>query len=442
MSGTRTTIHFISVLIMLIWSAVLLYFHASGRVNAYLPPDGIFRDMVLIAGVGMAVVALFNLFTTQAGDGGCASNGCDHDHGPEGHDHAHDHDHGHVHTKDCGHDHGHVHTKDCGHDHGHGHVHTKDCGHDHDHGHVHTKDCGHDHDHGHVHTKDCGHDHTHDHGHAHGHSHDHGHGILEESSWIVRIWAILMLIAPLTWAAFKTPDRFSANAVTNKGLYDPNYQDQTNSDKFDLRKTKPGAAPSVVAAVSPTQSDNSPSAATGKVERAAPAPTPMPDGALPPPAQFDKPEAVAKASPPPPDKARSVASFTLEDLKKQVPQSKEGNFILEVPELYYTGGDLEVQRVITGQPVETVAQVLPEKVNNADGHRLRIFRLMVQCCAADARPYSIPVDFGKKAPEFKDMSWVKVTGKMSFKKEGDQVVPIIEATSIEETPAPADAMIY
>ncbi len=422
MSGTRTTIHFIGVLIMLIWSAVLLYFHISGRVNAYLPPDGIFRDMVLVAGIGMGIVGLFNLFTTQADDGGCSSHGCDDDH-----------DHGHSHKEGCGHEHGHehghVHTKDFGHDHGHehGHVHTKDCGHDHghehDHGHVHTKDCGHDHGHTHEKAGCCGHDHSHDHGHAH--SHDHGHGILEESAWPGRLAAILMLIAPLTWAAFKSPDRYSGNAVVNKGLYNPNYEDKTNADKFDLRDKQPSAATAAV-----------------KTERAAPNPTPMPETAPPPPAQFNDADKVAKAAPPPADKAQSFGSFTLEDLKKQVPQNKKGDFILEVPEIYYTGGDLEVQKVITGQSVETTAQVLPEKVNNADGHRLRIFRLMVQCCAADARPYSIPVDFGKKAPEFKEMSWVKVTGKMSYKKEGDQVVPIIEAVSIEETPAPADAMIY
>ncbi len=151
---------------------------------------------------------------------------------------------------------------------------------------------------------------------------------------------------------------------------------------------------------------------------------------------------MAKAAPPPPEKASSYGKFTLEDLKKQVPQSKEGNFILEVPEIYYTAGDLEVQKVITGQAVETIAQVLPEKVNNADGHRLRVFRMLVQCCAADARPYSVPVDFGKKAPEYKDMTWIKVTGKMSYKQEGGQTVPIIEATKVEETTAPADAMIY
>lgn len=411
MSGTRTTIHFISVLIMLVWSAVLLYFHVSGRVAAYLPPDGIFRDMVLIAGIGMGVVALFNLFTTQANDGGCSSHGCDHDHG-DGHKHDHGHKEG---CCDHGHDHGHNHDA-CGHDHAH------ESSQDHEH--KHDGCCGHDHSHDHGHT----------HGHDHSHDHDHGHGILEESGWPGRIAAILMLIAPLTWAAFSSPDRYSANAVMNKGLYNPNYNDQTNADKFALRpadKGKPAAAAKTTAALPPATTD-----------RAAPAPTPMPAGPLPPPAQFADPAKVAQATPPPPDKAQSYGSFTLEDLKKQVPQSKEGNFILEVPEIYYTAGDLEVQKVITGQAVETVAQVLPEKVNNENGHRLRVFRLMVQCCAADARPYSVPVDFGKKAPDFKEMTWVKVVGKMGYKKEGDQTVPIIEATKIEETPAPADAMIY
>lgn len=415
MSGTRTLIHFLSVTLMLLWSAVLLYFYMSGRVAAYLPPDGIFRQMVLISGIGLAVVALFNLLTINSEDAGCEAHGCDHDHD-------HDHKHGgcgHDHKHDCGHDHGHDHKHEgcCGHDHDHDHDHKHgDCGHNHDHEHKHDGCCGHDHGHEHKH-EGCGHDHDHGHDHA---SHDHSHGILAESSWPGRIAAILVLAAPLTWAAFQTPDQYSANAIINKGLYNQNYASTTRADQFTLRAEAP----------------------TAKPERAAPKVTPLPNTPLPPPAQFEKPDAVAKATPKPPDKAQSYGSFTLEDLKKQVPQSKEGNFILEVPEIYYTAGDLEVQKVITGQAVETIAQVLPEKVNNADGHRLRVFRMMVQCCAADARPYSVPVDFGKKAPEYKDMTWIKVTGKMAYKQEGGQTVPIIEATKVEETTAPADAMIY
>ena len=68
--------------------------------------------------------------------------------------------------------------------------------------------------------------------------------------------------------------------------------------------------------------------------------------------------------------------------------------------------------------------------------------MLVQCCAADARPYSIPVEFAEKAPEFKEMTWVKVTGKMGYKQEGGQTVPMVEVKKIEETTAPDNAMIY
>jgi uncharacterized membrane protein YcgQ (UPF0703/DUF1980 family) len=139
---------------------------------------------------------------------------------------------------------------------------------------------------------------------------------------------------------------------------------------------------------------------------------------------------------------KSYGTFTLADLKAQVPQSKEGNFMLDVPEIYYTAGDKEVQSVLAGQPVETIAQVIPEKVNNEDGRRVRIVRLMIQCCAADARPFTIPVEFEKKAPEFKDMTWVKVVGKMAYKQESGQTVPVLEATGMTETAEPDSKMVY
>lgn len=408
MSGTRTFVHLISVALLLLWSAVLLYFYATGRVNQYLPGDGIFRPMVLVSGIGLAILGLFNLLTLGAEDAGCEG----HDHGPaktDGGDHGHHHHeggcgHDHAHEaghEGCGHDHHHA---GCGHDHGH-HHHDGGCGHDH--GAAKAGGCDHEHhhhDHGAAQAGCCGHDHG-------GQAHSHGHGVLEESGWTGRIVAILILAAPILWAAVRTPDRYSANAVINKGLYNQNYASTTRADQFTLRGE----------AAKPAAPTAAPTAAA-----AAPGATPAP----------------ATQAAPAAGSAQSYGSFTLEDLKQQVPQNSAGEFVLEVPEIYYTGGDIEVQKVITGQSIETTAQVLPEKVNNADGHRLRIFRMLVQCCAADARPYSIPVDFGKKAPEFKDMTWVKVHGTLSYQKEGDQTVPVIHASKIEETAAPDNAMIY
>lgn len=395
----KNLIHLVSVALLFLWGAVLLYFYASGRIVHYLPPDGIFRPMVLVAGVGLVIVGLFNLATIQYAAAGC-----------------------------CGHDHG----GGCGHDHGH------------DHGHDDSGCCGHDHDHKHTHEDCCGHEHGHDH-HDHAHAaHDHAHGILDESGALGRIVAILILAAPVTWAAIRTPDQYSANAVVNKGLYNQNYSSTARADQFSLRGDQTAARPAQKK-VEPAKTatvDTPPLAVAGTPAATIDLPPAKTSADAPPAAKAASPPASAATPPNGAKEAKSYGGFTLADLEAQVPKSKAGNFILEVPELYYTAGDKEVQSVITGQKVETVAQVLPEKVNNADGRRLRIFRMLVQCCAADARPYSIPAEFQEKAPTFKDMTWVKVEGKMNYKQEGGQTVPLIEVTKIEETTAPDNAMVY
>ena len=130
----------------------------------------------------------------------------------------------------------------------------------------------------------------------------------------------------------------------------------------------------------------------------------------------------------------SSRSFTLADLKAQFPQSKEGDFMIEVPEIFFTAGDKEVQRVLAGQPVETTAQV-----SNADGKRLRVFRQLTQCCASDARSYSIAVELAGNAPVLKALSWVKLVGTVSYKQEDGKTVPFfvaIKITPIEQPEQP------
>lgn len=260
--------------------------------------------------------------------------------------------------------------------------------------------------------------------------------MIEDGGVTGRIVAISILAVPLSFAAVKSPDEFSYRVAENKGLYNPNYSDTSRAEEFSLKKS-----------LSSTQTPGKgTAAATGTVLDAATASPDMPPSGSQPgtvgsPAA-STPPGTAGSTPNAPAQAQSFGSFTLADLEAQVPKSAAGNFILDVPEIYYTGGDIEVQSVLKGQSVETIAQVLPEKVNNDDGHRLRIFRMLVQCCAADARPYSIPVDFGKKAPDYKEMTWVKVIGKMDYRQEGGQTVPVLQATTIEETTAPDQSMIY
>lgn len=72
---------------ILCWSAVLLYFYSSGRINQYLVPD--FRPIAFAGGLGLAVLGLFNLLT--AGQ----KVECGHDH--SGDDDPHDHESGDMH---------------------------------------------------------------------------------------------------------------------------------------------------------------------------------------------------------------------------------------------------------------------------------------------------------------------------------------------------------
>jgi len=51
----------LSSVAVLVWSAVVLYFHASGRISHYLAAD--FRPIALAGGLGLAVLGLFNLLT-------------------------------------------------------------------------------------------------------------------------------------------------------------------------------------------------------------------------------------------------------------------------------------------------------------------------------------------------------------------------------------------
>jgi len=170
-------------------------------------------------------------------------------------------------------------------------------------------------------------------------------------------------------------------------------------------------------------------ATTDKPKRAqTPIPVPI-DMAKP--AQSPAAQGAVQAPPPMPKKI----TFTLDDLKAQVPRDKDGNFQLELAELFMATGDRQVATVLDGQKVETIARVVPEKVDNAEGHKVRLFSLVISCCAADAQPITIAADFkDKKAPAFKDMTWVKVRGIMRYKPaDNDRLTPVLEATAMEET---------
>jgi len=256
----------------------------------------------------------------------------------------------------------------------------------------------------------CGHDHG-----AHGHDHDHDH---EDNTITGNATMLLVMVVPVLMAASFTQDKFvSLASVTNKGMVqDPNAVKGRMKEGFGSANTSPSSVeePRQVKEVGNG----------GEPDMAA-----MADGS---------------GNPVPEENTTSQDEweYTLEDLEKVVDRSEEGNLMLTVDQLFYTTGDEELQHVLDGQPVETIGQVIPEDGYNPNGQRLRLFTLMVTCCAADAQPISLPVQFSQEAPEYKEMDWVKISGTMIYPMENGRKQAVLQVEKMEPTEEPMDYFMF
>jgi len=230
---------------------------------------------------------------------------------------------------------------------------------------------GHDH---HEHEHALAHDHEH-HDHAHDHSHEHDH---EETPSGV-IFAVIVLLVPMLFATAYSRDQFSSQYLAKWGKIERQMMQMRIAEGESLGKQALGSVGSSdnpytrkgIEGEEPTDADTPPE--------------PSEDGST-----------DAADQPPEPEggdgdgEADTWSTFTLDDLKQMVPQNDEGDFLLDVPQIFYTAGDRELMDVMEDIPVKTTAQLMEETLSNREGNRLKAFRLFIECCAADARPLSSP----------------------------------------------------
>ena len=104
-------------------------------------------------------------------------------------------------------------------------------------------------------------------------------------------------------------------------------------------------------------------------------------------------------------------------------------------ELYYSSADPEYAKVMKGQGVETVGQLVKDTEQPEPG-RWRVFVLQMTCCAADARPVSLPVEFEAQLPALQEMGWFRLTGKIDYVEERGIPVAVLRATAAQPTCGP------
>lgn len=135
--------------------------------------------------------------------------------------------------------------------------------------------------------------------------------------------------------------------------------------------------------------------------------------------------------------AAGGGGVTLELIEKYQKRNERGNFELDVMQLYYSGSDAEYAKVMTGQGVETIGQVVHDPAAGGDPRKLRVFVLQVSCCAADARPFSIPVEItGPNVPQVQDMGWYRIAGKLDYIQERGVMTALLKAEDIQPAVRP------
>jgi uncharacterized repeat protein (TIGR03943 family) len=125
----------------------------------------------------------------------------------------------------------------------------------------------------------------------------------------------------------------------------------------------------------------------------------------------------------------------------QSAQSPKGPIEVQVTELLYAAQDITLRPDLEGKSIQVLGQLMPETANNANGRRFKIVRMFMVCCAADARPIAVTAEIDHM-PEIPEMSWVKVTGKITFPLEGGTPFAVLKAESISPADPPSESMLF
>lgn len=109
---------------------------------------------------------------------------------------------------------------------------------------------------------------------------------------------------------------------------------------------------------------------------------------------------------------------------------------VEVVDLLVAAQSARLRQELTGQRVELTGQVLGAETGN-----LRLLRLLILCCAADAQPLAVRIETHEKC-RLPQMAWVKVVGKVGFTNRGKESIPFLAAESISAIPRPEEPYLY
>ena len=299
--------------------------------------------------------------------------------------------------------------------------------HNHAHEHEHCHEHDHGHEHGHEHAHSGGEEHTHEHLHGceaeddleHVHEHDCGH----EHSWNPGRYIVLLL--PIVLYFLHLPNAgFSGSGSINVGDFDPSSAGKY-VENAGLQITK--ASGSDLIQVLSVVSDGPAAKAGIKAGDLVTQITREKDESGKP---LDKPEitslqdvsvdaAVTKLKGKPGSTIKLAVERPGESKLEEIELTRAADVIrLEFDTLQSAAYTPSSRHFYEGKVVQLVGQYKPS-------HNDRMFTLVrfkITCCAADARDLNVLIMLGSPGSlsHVKPLEWVKVTGRITFKKRTDR----------------------
>jgi uncharacterized repeat protein (TIGR03943 family) len=137
----------------------------------------------------------------------------------------------------------------------------------------------------------------------------------------------------------------------------------------------------------------------------------------------------------------SVTTVATNDARTSAPAASGGPMPLQVIDMLFAVQMPSYRGEFEGKEVELIGQYIPMTTGNPKGDRFQAIRMFINCCAADAKPVGVTVQYPRPL-EVSEMGWVKITGKPTFPMEGGSRTAVLEATKVEECPAPSEPFLY
>ncbi len=224
-----------------------------------------------------------------------------------------------------------------------------------------------------------------------------------------RWMTFLILVLPVSVAAWLSPETFSKQLIENRGI---------STDAIGLAERRAPAPPPAT--------------------QAPPAPTVVPI------------ELGATTAPAPAEPATATVPDSLpikqsgpnpQGLPDYMQRTSEGYIAAEILDLLYSVQDTQLRKDFEGKTIQLIAQTMPTKTSEGTEARFKAVRMFMTCCAADARPVATLVQ-SSAAADLPEMSWVKIIGKATFPIENGKRISLVEATSVQPTKPPEESMLF